>query len=197
MFNLFLLKNNRKKDFSSRGFLSKITRHESGFVLIEVIVSVALFSVVMTVGIGSLLNMISVNKKSQSLKVVVNNINLAMESLSKEIRVGHGYNCGSVGGGDCVSGASSLYFTSKDGESIIYRLNNNTIQKSVDGGSYQNLTSPDVLISDLNFYVLGSSSADTVQSRVIIVVRGHKGNRVKDRLEFDLQTVATQRKLDF
>ncbi len=168
-----------------------------GFALIEVIVSVALFSVVMTVGIGSLLNMISANKRSQSLKVVVNNVNLAVEGLSKEIRVGYDYNCGSSTGGDCVNGSNSIYLTSKDGESIIYRLNSDAIQKSIDGGTFNAMTSPDVVISDLTFYVLGSSSADSVQPRVIILVRGYKGERFKDRLEFDLQTVATQRLLDF
>jgi len=170
---------------------------KSGFALIEVIISVALFSVVMTVGIGSLFSLINANKKSQSLKVVINNINLAMEGMSKEIRVGYDYNCGYSTGGDCVNGGNSIYFISKDGEDVIYRLNNNIIQKSVDGGAFNDITAPDTIIYNLTFYVLGSSSSDSIQPRVVIIVRGYKGDRVKDKLEFDLQTVVTQRLLDF
>ncbi|MBU1557669.1 type II secretion system GspH family protein [Patescibacteria group bacterium] len=177
-------------------FDKRIKESKKGFALIEVIISVALFSVVMTVGIGSLLNMISANKKSQSLKVVVNNINLAMEGMSKEIRVGYDYNCGFLTGGDCSVGSDSIYFTSKNGESIVYRLDGGVIQKSVAGGSFNSITAQDTVIYNLTFYVLGSSSSDFIQPRVIIIVRGYKGDRVKDKLEFDLQTTVTQRRLD-
>jgi len=170
---------------------------ERGFVLIEMMVSVALFSVVMTVGLGSLLGMIASNKKSQSLKVVVNNINLVMESMSKDLRMGHSYNCGSSSGGDCNTGKSSIYFVSKEGNDVRYSLEAGSIKKVVDTGVPFSVTSPDVTIDYLKFYVLGSINGDNSQPRVVIVIKGHKGNRVKDRLTFSLQTVVTQRILDF
>ena len=182
-FNLF------KKNKNNRNL-------KKGFVLVETIVSVGIFSVVMTVGIGSLLSIVKTNKRAQSYKVVVNNINLSIESMSREIRTGTDYNCGSSTGGDCVSGADSIYFKDKSGVNMVYRLYNNSIQRSVNDSSFVNITSPDIAVDSVKFYVLGSSNSDSIQPRVVIVVGGHSGERVQDRLSFNLQTVATQRVLD-
>ena len=179
-------------------FLCKnINKNNSkGFLLIEMIVSVALFSVVMTIGLGSLLSIISANKRSQSFKIVVNNLNLAMETMSKDIRVGTDYNCGSFAGGDCVLGDDSFYFISKSGQNIIYRVNDNVIEKSIDGSGFIGITAPDIIIDNLQFFVLGSSSSDNLQPRVVIVIQAHAGERIKEKMEFGLQTTVSQRIID-
>ncbi len=175
----------------------KYEKGTKGFILVETIVSVAIFSVVMTVGIGSLLSMVMANRRSQYFKITINNISLAMESMSKEMRVGYGYNCGSASGGDCGAGASSFYFTTKDGEEMIYRLQNSEIQRSLNGSPFISITSPDVVIDGLTFYTFGSSNSDNYQPKVIITIQGHTGERIKDIISFNLQTTVSQRILDF
>ena len=85
---MFFLKN--KKRISSQ---KKIA---GGFTLVEMIVSVAIFTIVAFVAVGALLKVIDANKKSQSLKTSINNLNFALESLSREMRVGSNYTCISV-----------------------------------------------------------------------------------------------------
>ncbi|OGD68233.1 hypothetical protein A2996_02960 [Candidatus Campbellbacteria bacterium RIFCSPLOWO2_01_FULL_34_15] len=163
---------------------------DEGFLLVEVIVAVALFSVVMTVGIVALLSLVQANERSQRFKIVSNNLNLALESISKEIRVGTGFTCGA----DC-SGDDSFSFTSKDNEEIIYRLSTeDRIERRVDGGSFIDITAEDIVIDKLEFYVRGNSVIpDGSQPKVEIYVSGYSGERDTDRMRFDLQTIVSQR----
>ena len=178
-------------------FLTEKNKKDEGFVLIEMMVSVALFAIVMTVGMGSLLGMIASNKKSQSLKVIVNNINLSMEEISKDLRMGYLYNCGSTDGGDCVGGSSSIYFMSKKGLLTKYFLEDNAIKKHIENDTPYKITATDAVIDNLQFYVIGSLKGNGLQPKVVILIKGHKGERVKDKLVFELQTTVTQRILDF
>ncbi len=64
-----------------------------GFTLIEMIVSLAIFSVVAVVALGALMKIVSANKKAQSLQSAMTNINYALESMSREMRVGSDFSC--------------------------------------------------------------------------------------------------------
>lgn len=71
----------------------KIYKNSSkkGFTLIEMIVSLAIFTIVALVAIGAFLRVLDANKKSINLKTTINNLNFALESLSREMRVGKDY----------------------------------------------------------------------------------------------------------
>src|SRR3989338_4304258 len=68
-----------------------------GFTLVETIVATALFTVVMLIAVGSLLSIVSVNRKAQALHLVMNNLNVALDGMVRAIRTGSNYYCG--GGG--------------------------------------------------------------------------------------------------
>lgn len=59
----------------------------SGFTLVETLVAVSVFTVVITVGIGALLSTIAANRDIQSEREIVNGLSLAMESITRKIRV--------------------------------------------------------------------------------------------------------------
>jgi len=183
-----------------------------GFTLIEMIVSVAIFSVVMLIGVGSLLSMISANKKSQSLQLVMNNLNFAIEDMTRTIRIGTNYHCGSGDISkprDCNEGDNYFAFEQTGGnpdstsDQIIYRLNNGQIEKSTQGGisdSFIAITAPEMVIKSLSFYVQGSYSInenDKKQPKVLITLSGYAGESEKTKTEFNIQTVVSQRVLDF
>lgn len=67
----------------------------SGFSLIEVLVSLSIFTIVVTISVGSLLVLIDANAKSQSMQVVMTNLNFTLDSMTREIRTGDGYFCAS------------------------------------------------------------------------------------------------------
>ena len=68
-------------------------KKSSGFTLIEMMVAVALFAIVMTVSISSLLALIDANKKAQSLQSAMNNLNVALDGMVRQIRMGTQYRC--------------------------------------------------------------------------------------------------------
>ena len=64
-----------------------------GFLLIEIIVSIAIFIVVAVIAVGSLLKILDANKKAISIKNTINSLNYTVESMSREMRVGNVYYC--------------------------------------------------------------------------------------------------------
>lgn len=70
-----------------------LSSRQKGFTLVEIIVSIAIFIVVAIVALGALLRIIDSNQKSQGLKTSINNMNFALESMSRELRVGSSYYC--------------------------------------------------------------------------------------------------------
>jgi prepilin-type N-terminal cleavage/methylation domain-containing protein len=64
---------------------------QKGFTLIEMIVSMAIFTVVAVIAVGALLKVMDANRKSLNLKTAINNLNFALESMSREMRVGGQY----------------------------------------------------------------------------------------------------------
>ena len=168
-----------------------------GFTLLEMIVAVGVFSIAVLLATSSFLSLQNAEKKIQSSVNVQNNLRFAMEIMAKEIRTGELYHCGSDSGVqplDCPSGSSSLTFKNTLGQTIIYRKINSSIQKSSNGGIvFQPLTSSDITVDDLKFYVIGAPSNENLQPKVLIALKasGRIGASVS---EFNLQTSVSQRK---
>lgn len=179
-----------------------------GFSLIELLVAVALFVVVMTVSVGTLLALVDANSKAQSLKSVINNLNFALDSMTRTLRTGYRYHCNSAANvaalpttrRDCASGDTGISVVDDRGQRVGYRLLNETVQRRVigiDGDSgWVPLTSPDVRINEMLFYVTNTSLSDDTQPLVTIGIRGEAGQQTKIESSFNIQTTVTQRVLD-
>lgn len=135
-----------------------------GFTLLETLVSVSVFTIVITIGLSSLLNANLLDRKSKDLRSIIDNLSFIMEDISRNIRVGTHYNCydsynpwdnnafipgvgvsgietprsclGAVGGG-----VEAIAFEPSDGiagdplDQWVYKLENGNIYKSEDGGN--------------------------------------------------------------
>lgn len=170
------------------------------------LVAVALFSVVVLVSVSALLSVVDANRKAQSLHSVMNNLNFALENMSRHIRTGRNYRCGSTANietpQDCPNGDTVFAFEASDGTSgdtndqVVYRYTDTYIERSTDGGSsYQRITAPEVTIDELSFYVVGTARGDTEQPRVTMVVRGTAGSN-ELATDFNVQTTVSQRLFD-
>ncbi len=71
----------------------KINIKNKGFTLLEMIVSLGIFSVVAIIAVGSLVRITSLNRQAQTMQAAMNNINYILESMSREMRFGSNYNC--------------------------------------------------------------------------------------------------------
>ncbi len=176
-----------------------------GFTLIELMTAVSVFLIVMTISMGAILGIFNANDKVGTLKITMDNLNLAVETMSREIRFGTTYDCGLIEPvpptpTNCLTGSEDgLSFYANDGRKISYhRGTSNNIIKSIDDGPEISVTAPEVNIQNLTFYVSGASSppGDNLQPRVIIVIKGEAGTKASNQSGFTLQTEVSQRLLD-
>jgi len=84
----------------------------AGFTLIEMIVSLGLFSVVITISVGALLVLIASNRQLQDEQAVLANLSFALDSMTREIRTGSAYVCGSE---SSRNGNSNIF---RDGQNL-------------------------------------------------------------------------------
>ena len=169
---------------------------------------------------GSILSVFDTNKKSESLRAVMDNLNFTLEAMTRTIRFGTNYHCNADEGTqsatrDCVptdtvtlGGATTQYVsssfavTSADGALVVYRLTGGRINRAIGTNPVYNLTSPDVTITNLSFRVIGtdkfSVNADVAQPQVIINIAGFAGATAKPSSQstFTLQTTVSQRLFD-
>ena len=86
-----------------------------GFTLMEVMVSVSIFTIVVTIGIGSLLTINETYRKSQTDRKAIDGLTYTLESMSRRIRTAQEWVT------PPGSPVSSFAFTDQDGISISYQ----------------------------------------------------------------------------
>lgn len=186
---------------------------QRGFTLVEMIVAVGLFAVVMLISVTTLLALVNANRKAQSLQSVINNLNVAVDGMVRSVRMGSTYHCGTGGNyntpTDCTLGDSFLafqpfhtgttpvdpwlYWYAEDGNGVgrLYKSETGNLSDGVA------VTSPDVAIESVRFYVIGSTRGDASQPKVLVVIKGTAGlGKIKTRSTFHVQATAVQRVLD-
>ncbi len=191
------------------------------FTLVEILVSLALFAVVMLIGVGALLTVIDANAKTQATQSVMNNLNIAIDGMMRAVRMGTNYACGTLNTTwpitpkDCPDGGNVISFLTHDGNFRAYYLQNNRIyRRACNSGNADcvdlPITAPDIDITRFDVYVAGAertyAQGDLVQPVAVFVIEGVAGSerissalygrKKKIRTEFKLQTTATQRILD-
>ena len=188
---------------------SIINKKKKGFTLVELLIAMAIFMVVITISLGSIISILDAGRKARSLKSVMTNLNFTFEVLSRELKFGRNYHCGVTTDtvwtpqnctGSGVEPESAITFMATDNKPTIYRLNpvNGTqLEKSTNyGASYIPITSPDIIIQDLKFFVFGAGTGDNAQPRVLVIIRGYAGTKPTVQSHFVLQTTISQRSVD-
>ncbi len=202
--------------FRMQGLLHKDrVKARRAFTLIEMMVAVSIFAIVMLVGVGALLSLIQANARAQAINSVMNNLNAALESMSRTIRVGTTYHCETspvppppsvlAMAKDCAGGGGVLLaFEGSNGnpndanDQVVYRLNGKQLERSLlagVNGSFVALTAPEVSIDQFNFYVVGSAPGDGVQPRVLVRIQG-SAQVPGGKTTFTVQASVVERLLD-
>ncbi len=165
----------------------------------------------MVIALGALLAMSESDRKAQTLKSVINNLNFSLDAMSRSMRTGINYHCDVsvspvTSPRDCsqsTAGATSMAFLSADNQTVRYcRGNGNTcdaagtaVLVSKGSAAYAPLTASEVTITNLQFYVTGA--VDTLlQPHVVILLSGKVPVGPTQTSTFDLETSVTQRLFD-
>ena len=183
-------------------------KNQAGFTLVEMLIAISLFVVVTTISLGAILSIFDANRKAQSSKTVVDNLNLAIENMARIVRFGNNYHCANLNlplsnPRNCNTGSDTdtLLAVNFGGSTIVYRWNgtiNDPIQRSDDGGvNFTDITAPEAKIEYLRFYVFGADpNPDTKQPYVVVVIKGYVGNKPTTQTVFSIETLMSQRTLD-
>lgn len=187
-------------------------KQQGGFTLIEMLVAVALFAIVMLIAGSTLLSLVYANRKAQALQSVMNNLNISLDDMVRNVRMGSDYRCGSQSGGDCAGGASSFYFTpfgadpTNRSDDVGYFVggicpSGRICETENENGSVITvpITASEVQIESMTFYVVGTQPASqggTAQPKVLFTIKGAAGQQVSSQTTFDIQATAVQRVLN-
>ncbi len=185
---------------------------KNGFTLVEMMVAIAVFSIVMVTAMSALLNVIDANNKARAIKTAINNVSFALEGISKDMRMGTDYVCGvsedtnipdgvdnvcTSGGGNIIGYKSPR---ASSGKMAYYRFHGTQIEECLEKeagttcsiSDFQPITSTEATLTNVKFYVLGVNE-DGKQPRMIMTVSGEAGAKEKIKTQFDLQTGVSQR----
>ena len=177
-----------------------------GYTLVEMVISVALFTAVMVIAASAYLSLIALNRHSRATSDIVANLSFAVESMARSARTGQGYSCSTswVGGPNCWPGGGNTFsFTNDQGQKVFYmlkadgRIGECLGTSSCNDSASTPLTDPRVTVQNLTFFTQGVGTSDTLQPSVIISVTGSiVPNPGVDPIPFTIQTSATQRLLE-
>jgi prepilin-type N-terminal cleavage/methylation domain-containing protein len=181
--------------------------YTKGFSLIEVLVSLSIFAVVVTIAVGSLMMLVTANAKARNLSAVMTNISYTLDAMTREIRMGSSYTCGKTASDpkQCPSGSSVFSFneggkslTGVNGGRVAYELAGGVLtRKLLSSGAVLPMTDDSVQITRADFVLTGGSQTDSESPTVTIYIEGTTGDTSDNTSStFHVQTTVVQQLLD-
>lgn len=182
-----------KKSKNNRLASERTLVAKRGFSLIELLVSLGLFSVIVSVATGTYTRAIRAQRQIAVLIAAENNMSLALEQMAREIRTGY-YFCDDLNT-TCAQFSNEIQFISAAGETVDYRLTDGAIERGV-GGSFQKITGEKAAIQYLNFSLKGNKSGDGAPPRITISAGVSPNQPGAIPTVLRLQTTVSARRLD-
>lgn len=191
---------------------------QSGFTLIELMVSLSLFVIVVLALVVSLFTVNDASRKVQAMRAVMDNLNFATESISRTVRTGTDFSCGGgtvamscpLSGDPNIARAESFSVRSTLGEHrfIEYRWvmvnGKGVIEKRSTGilsdGTLDSdttpwiaVTAPEIDVESFHLYVDGADRGDSLQPSVIMKIEGIATAGLDNAAPFAVQSYLSQR----
>lgn len=129
---------------------STLHTSQTGFTLIEMIVSLGVFAVVVTITTGALLMLIATNQRYQFEQNIMSNLSFAVDSMTREMRMGYNYSCRSAG-----NASTSIFGLGAEHESI-----GNSTTDCVSGRQTN-------AVHGVSFYESGNSITGDTSNRIL------------------------------
>jgi prepilin-type N-terminal cleavage/methylation domain-containing protein len=158
-----------------------------GFTLIEVMVSVSIFVIIITIGIGSLLTVNRALQKSRIERQAIDSLSYAMDTMTRRIRTGTNYDP-SQGEFRFIEQNDTADGNNGTGQLVIF-------DRGVDNNDYgfirlngDKITPPEINITNLSFTVMRGN----VQPLVLISIKATIKNQDQESV-VAIQSAVSQR----
>ncbi|MDQ5889529.1 MAG: hypothetical protein QG609_22 [Patescibacteria group bacterium] len=172
-----------------------IKNKKRGFTLIEMMVSVTIFSIVTLIVSGAFIVLADIYRQIQSNRAVIDNLNLAMDTMTLQMREGKNYNIsqGQISFDEYIvenneyvpSGRYLTYRLKEDGSGILEQC----VDESLDDDSCNDLTSSEIKVERLYF----EEQRTDIPKQILVVLDGVASNKKGLESRFLLQSTLSQR----
>lgn len=180
-------------------------KNNKGFTLIEMMVSVAIFSIVMVIALGAILTILDSNRKARTLTEVMNNLNFSIETITRSLKTGvePGYDDGVLHVTAIVLDEEGFnrektryqLIETNDGRGYLAQcIDLNYTANDCPQSAWLPITSE--LVDIESFEVVVSGINDFNQPRTQLLVSGTVKVSEKISSSFTIQTTVSQRKLN-
>jgi len=183
----------------------KSKKNNRGFTLLEAIVSIGLFTVIMSMGISALLVIIDANAKAQSIKTAVNNINFSVDTVTqayqtaKDEKTKHITCLNSSGDSEACSTNGNMGITFDRDVVIgglpvsvkykIFKNADNKLRIKIGSDPETDLLPAGVVLNSSNpFYVIQRLNSGLYKRSLVTVVLGGAVTSKSSKTSFSLQT---------
>ena len=183
---------------------------KSGFTLTEMLVGMAVFSLILVAISGIFVSAIRIQKRTLTANDLSQETSYLLEYMSRTLRMARKDD---VGGVDCLGGDKINYEINASSTGIKFRNYKDLCQEFyLDKTTYQlierissstnplvfstsTLTSPNLRVNYFNIEILGAPQGDNQQPRVTITMEITKPGTSQPKIK--VQTTISQRQLDF
>lgn len=159
--------------------------------MVEFIIAIGLFSIVVSIAMGSFVRALRTQRQLISLISSNSNISLAMEQLAREIRTGRDFCAGA-----CAGSTSTLTFENANKQKVLYCLQGGAVRRGVeviDCNDAQSITPEKVRVTNLQFKTMGLNTGDELAPRVTILISVSPLETGVESSEINLQTTISAR----
>jgi len=171
---------------------------EAGFTLLEMIISIGIFSALVVASIGVMLGVSNAQLKAANIQATQDNIRFSMELMTKEMRTGSQYALSSF----CASGSrTEMSFLTSASERRVYYRDGDRLMRLVgttDCSRAKPLMADEVAVELLRFQVGGTASGASDGQPWVMTAIGVRSKSGKQAFEsrMDLETMVVQRLRD-
>ena len=163
----------------------KFFKISQGFTLPELLVATALFLTVITTSSTFFLFALRNQKQLIAFLNAAENLSYAMEVMARDIRMGQQFVTDPEG--------KILSLINYKNQPVIYRLNNNIIERSISGGNFEPLTAPEIKISHLKFLFQPATPENQARITIALQIETHLKFFKKEPIYLNLQTTLSPR----
>ena len=161
----------------------RLNNKKTGFTLIEIMVAVSIFVIVAFIVTSTLLVILDASRRANKIRLIVDNINFSLDSMSFKIKFGKNYTLNTL--------HNTFSFFDRDNHPVSYCLNQNAIVKcqysecedascsfpacgDINGTLFnycQFITTPEVSVTDLKFHQSTCGGGPCLNEQYVILVK--------------------------
>ena len=186
-----------------------------GFTLVELLVSIALFSILVSIAAGGFVNALRTERQAAAMMAAESNVSIAFEQMAREMRTGYLFCHDLSGNSTCpacsviatdpdpteqdtplLSCPNFIEYYNADAEKVDYSLVNGVIERSVNGSPPQAITGDNVSIRYLTFTLFGTTEGDHWNPRVTMAVGVAPVDSTINWITASLETTVSAREID-